>query len=260
MASQQKDYLEELMDKPIEVDDEVVMTTLFYFIVMYVCLYIFIYVCMHICVCLTLHWNFSHLESISSYSYWYMHTYTYIHTYILYIHTYIHTYTQVPYWSSTHKSIHIYILYIHFKVDLVFSVKPTSAKFVKAKINVDAETQIEKTDFFEFDVEVEPFLEVLVSEYILLIHKYIHTYIHIQYIHTMFHHMHTYIHTYIQTNNFLINMYIKYTYIHNTILRNLKLFLSTNVTNTYVHSYYIYGMIGIPSSSFFRWARLCIYR
>ena len=51
----------------------------------------------------------------------------------------------------------------------MYSVKPTSAKFVKAKINVDAETQIEKTDFFEFDVEVEPFLEVLVSMPILVL-------------------------------------------------------------------------------------------
>lgn len=50
------------------------------------------------------------------------------------------------------------------EVDLVFTAKPTSAKFVKAKANVDSATQIEKTDFFEFDVEVEPFLEVLVGK------------------------------------------------------------------------------------------------
>mmetsp|Transcript_4792 Transcript_4792/g.6605 ORF Transcript_4792/g.6605 Transcript_4792/m.6605 type:complete len:365 (-) Transcript_4792:1124-2218(-) len=54
------------------------------------------------------------------------------------------------------------------EVDVVFAVKPVSAKFVKSKLNVDSGTQIESGDFFEFDVEVEPILEVLVGKTLYL--------------------------------------------------------------------------------------------
>ena len=54
------------------------------------------------------------------------------------------------------------------EVDVVFTAKPASAKFVKSKLNVDSGTQIESGDFFEFDVEVEPILEVLVGKTLYL--------------------------------------------------------------------------------------------
>jgi hypothetical protein len=48
--------------------------------------------------------------------------------------------------------------------DIVYAVKPNPPRFVLSKVCLDAETQIEKSDLFEFDVEVEPILEVLVGK------------------------------------------------------------------------------------------------
>ena len=42
--------------------------------------------------------------------------------------------------------------------------RPASPLFVRAKIGFDAETQIESGDLFDFDLEVEPILEVLVGK------------------------------------------------------------------------------------------------
>mmetsp|Transcript_18331 Transcript_18331/g.30721 ORF Transcript_18331/g.30721 Transcript_18331/m.30721 type:complete len:363 (+) Transcript_18331:127-1215(+) len=42
--------------------------------------------------------------------------------------------------------------------------RPASPLFVRAKIGFDAETQIENGDLFDFDLEVEPILEVLVGK------------------------------------------------------------------------------------------------
>jgi hypothetical protein len=45
-----------------------------------------------------------------------------------------------------------------------FMDRPASPLFVRAKIGFDAQTQIEHGDLFEFDIEVEPILEVLVGK------------------------------------------------------------------------------------------------
>merc|ERR1712066_1133177 len=42
--------------------------------------------------------------------------------------------------------------------------RPPSPLFMPAKIGVDIETQIEEGDLFDFDMEVEPVLEVLVGK------------------------------------------------------------------------------------------------
>merc|ERR1719316_1554698 len=42
--------------------------------------------------------------------------------------------------------------------------RPPSPLFMPAKIGVDIDTQIEEGDLFDFDVEVEPVLEVLVGK------------------------------------------------------------------------------------------------
>jgi hypothetical protein len=47
---------------------------------------------------------------------------------------------------------------------LPFMDRPASPLFVRAKIGFDVETQIENGDLFDFDVEVEPLLEVLVGK------------------------------------------------------------------------------------------------
>ncbi len=47
---------------------------------------------------------------------------------------------------------------------LPFMDRPASPLFVRAKIGFDVETQIESGDLFNFDVEVEPLLEVLVGK------------------------------------------------------------------------------------------------
>lgn len=47
---------------------------------------------------------------------------------------------------------------------LPFNDRPASPLFVRAKIGFDVETQIENGDLFDFDVEVEPLLEVLVGK------------------------------------------------------------------------------------------------
>ncbi len=44
-----------------------------------------------------------------------------------------------------------------------FIERPKSPLFVRAKIGFDVATQVEKTDLFDFDLEVEPILEVLVG-------------------------------------------------------------------------------------------------
>lgn len=47
---------------------------------------------------------------------------------------------------------------------LPFMDRPASPLFVRAKIGFDVETQIESGDLFDFDLEVEPILEVLVGK------------------------------------------------------------------------------------------------
>lgn len=47
---------------------------------------------------------------------------------------------------------------------LPFMNRPASPLFVRAKIGFDASTQIEENDLFDFDIEVEPILEVLVGK------------------------------------------------------------------------------------------------
>jgi hypothetical protein len=42
--------------------------------------------------------------------------------------------------------------------------RPESPLFVKAKTGRDVETQIESGDLFDFDLEVEPILEILVGK------------------------------------------------------------------------------------------------
>ena len=47
---------------------------------------------------------------------------------------------------------------------LPYMDRPASPLFIRAKIGIDITTQIEEGDLFDFDLEVEPILELLVGK------------------------------------------------------------------------------------------------